>query len=372
MSMQRNFDRKYSKIAVIAFVLILDVRLDTAASDPKNAAGPNGKTTATRINREGPKNSATDEIGTLIAQAKKMRMSGDLDNAEQLINKALRLKPYDAEVLEEALEVYFKLNKNDEVLELLDEAYRKNSSDLDLLELLVNWKPHPFEERLANALKLMKFRPKEKRVYEAAFDMYAELDRMDEAGKVLEKMEAEGFSNSTDYYFRKGRFDNYSKKYESALQALTHCLDNYMRHPALEERAYAYYKLKQYEECFDQINLYIKECKDSEGQLHRAYQTRAKLNFDLKNYSAAIKDYSYALARNTGFPESDYVKRAQVYIACNRLQEASDDLRSALRFQPLNAKAHQLLSEVFAKQGKMEDSKKESSIVAKYTRRNRH
>ena len=44
------------------------------------------------------------------------------------------------------------------------------------------------------------------------------------------------------------------------------------------------------------------------------------------------------------------------------------DLRTSLKLQSLNTKAHRLLSDVLLRQGKIEDSKKESSIAAKYSK----
>lgn len=307
-------------------------------------------------------------VDKLLSEAKMNSDRGNLDAAEAILRTAIAMKPQDPTLLEASLEVFFKNGKIDDLLALIDAAYKKHPADMKLLNMLINWKEHPIEERLTNTLKFLKSNPdRSQRIqaYKIAFDCYFRLYRMDEAAKALAELESYGVTDS-DFYYRKARYANYSKKYNDALSFISKSInDGRWKLLSLRERAFAFYKLGRYSESLKDLDTYIDEIKNDRTSMCRALETRGKLYFELKNYPAAIKNFSAAIEQ-ADYPETDYFKRAESYLALNKLNDANDDLRSSLKLQPLNAEAHQLLSVVLLRQGKREDSQKESSLAAKY------
>ena len=317
---------------------------------------------------DSPSSSVVDSssaVEKLISEAKLNFGKGNFEAAETNMRKAIALSPHDPAVLEAALPVFFSAGKIDDLVALISAAHHKNTADMKLLYMLVVWKPHPIDERLANTMTFLRSNPGNIEAHTIAFDCCFSLHKMDEAARILTELESKGVTDAA-YYYRRAKYSNYCKKYEEALNFVSKSIkDKRWKLLSLRERAFSFYKLGRYSESLKDLDTYIAEITNDATSLSRAYETRGKLYFDLKNYPESIRNFSSAI-QNSDFPEANYLKRAEVYLALNKLREAKDDLRTALKLQPLNAKAHQLLSEVLFKQGKIEDSKKEASIAAKY------
>lgn len=305
-------------------------------------------------------------VAGLLDDARAKAAASKFEEAEVSLRKALKLSPDDPLVFEACGRTFYELGKADELTALMERACRRHPHNMKLLSLLVSWKEHPMEERLANALIVLKHRPMDVEMYRIAFDCYEVFEQIDAAALILKAMESKGFTDS-GYYLRKAKLANHQGHYLAASEyaSKSFSLSSSDKHKALKERAYANYKLKHFADCLKDLNLIISETNEVNGELMQALRSRGKVYFELKDYPRAIRDFS-AVISDADFPEPDYVRRAEVYIACNKLQEAHDDLQSAIRLETMNGKAHKLLSEVLARQGKIEASEKEASIARKY------
>ncbi len=308
----------------------------------------------------------------LILLAKIYVEQNKISQAISLTEQALAVDPYNIDALREGAGIYNSAGKiADFSRNYLKRASQDCTANPDIIELLVIWRQHPLEERLANALKLKELDPDRSIAYTVAFDSYKSSQNLNGCRRIIKEGESRKFKG-IEIMKRKGELANMAGDYASAVRLLSQtlnmeCKETSIIRELLEERAYAYFKLKQYEASLKDLDQYIKISPAGDSKLHAAFQTRAKVHIEMKKYDDALEDYSNAIA-HANFPAPDYFRRAELYFKLSKLEKAKADLKNSIKKEPANPKAHLLLSEILRVQGATKEADSEAELAKKYSK----
>ena len=139
-------------------------------------------------------------------------------------------------------------------------------------------------------------------------------------------------------YLELGDFEKATVKYNSVIKINQYGL-------AYFNRALTFIKMERYTDAFNDLTTCISIAKDStnesyfevEYKLPEIYWKRAKVNELLKNYSAAVSDYSKIIEITKNDPGVyTYLDRANSYIKLKKLDLALSDLNKAIIYDPTN------------------------------------
>lgn len=307
---------------------------------------------------------APERPDALVCFARVLRKAGRKTDSDWQIKKALQIDPDSCAALGAAIEFAESAQGSQAAFKRLEESYRRCPANSQMLGMLL-WQSAAKRKLLPLALEMIELDPNDANGYLVAFDCYLSLGQTLKCRTLLEKAREAGVWGAS-FYLKQGLLANLQSDYKGAIDLLTLSLsDPGSRKIALRERAYSFYKLGNFDASLKDLNSYISEQPDNDPSLRRAYQTRAKVQLERRDFAKAIQDYTEAISHSK-FPDADYLRRAEAYFSRGKLKEAESDLNKSLKGNFANGRAHYLKSRILHAQGKQKEATAELKLAERF------
>lgn len=206
-------------------------------------------------------------------------------------NKAVELTKDDADIYYQRCKIKSKLNDNDGALKDCDKA--------------------------------VSIQPNNSEIYAELCQIEFKKENFQKSFEYCETAKNKG-SKSSEVFYNIGHINFYEKEYKTALENLDKAIDlNPNNGLAYLTRCQSKIHLKEYEDAYADCKMAI----DLQPNV-LAYSSKAQIEYELQNYTAAINDCNAIISVAKDYPDA-YLIRGKAYLITGNKKQAKEDLKMA-------------------------------------------